>query len=151
MAEFSTSIDIDAPPDVVFAHLTTAERMVTWMGQRADLNPTPGGQFAVDVNGFPFRGEYLEVDPPHRVVVSWGLAGSDDFPAGSSRVVFTLTPTADGTALRLVHTGLPDTRALTHASGWANYLSRLQLAAQGMDPGADTWTAGPLAAVTGQP
>jgi uncharacterized protein YndB with AHSA1/START domain len=41
MAEFSTSIDIDAPPEVVFAHLVTPERMVTWMGQRAELDLPP--------------------------------------------------------------------------------------------------------------
>jgi uncharacterized protein YndB with AHSA1/START domain len=140
MTDYSTSIDIAAPPEVVFAHLVTAERMVRWMGERADLEPVPGGGFAVDINGFAFRGHYLEIDPPHRVVVSWGLAGSDDFPPGSSRVEFTLTPTADGTALRLLHTGLPDTRAKTHRAGWANYLGRLQLTAVGIDPGADSWS-----------
>src|SRR5438270_6906951 len=116
MAEFSTSIEIEAPPDVVFAHLVTPERMVSWMGQHAELEPVPGGGFAVDINGVLFRGQYLEVDPPHRVVVSWGIAGSDDFPAGSSRVEFTLTPVSVGTAVHLRHVGLPEARARTHAS-----------------------------------
>jgi uncharacterized protein YndB with AHSA1/START domain len=140
MADFETAINIDAPPEVVFAHLVTPERMVSWMGERAELDPVPGGRFAVDINGVPFRGEYLEIDPPHRVVVSWGMAGRADFPPGSSRVEFTLTPTANGTAVRLLHTGLPNVAARTHASGWAHYLARLQLAAAGTDPGADSWT-----------
>jgi uncharacterized protein YndB with AHSA1/START domain len=143
MAEFSTSIAIEAPPEVVFAHLVTAERMVAWMGQHAELQPNPGGGFAVDINGVLVRGEYLEVDPPHRVVVSWGMAGSEDLPPGSSRVEFTLTPTANGTALDLVHTGLPDSRANGHARGWTNYLGRLVLAARGTDPGPDDWTLEP--------
>jgi uncharacterized protein YndB with AHSA1/START domain len=142
MAEFSTSIDIDAPPEVVFAHLISGERILAWMGERAELDPVPGGRFAVDIKGVPFRGEYLEIDPPHRVVVSWGIAGSDDFPPGVSRVEFTLTPTPDGTALRLVHTGLPETHARGHAAGWANYLGRLQFTAGGSDPGVDTWSPG---------
>jgi uncharacterized protein YndB with AHSA1/START domain len=142
MTEFSTSIDIQAPPEVVFAHLVDAQRMVAWMGQRADLQPVVGGGFAVDINGVPFRGEYLEVDPPRRVVVSWGMAGSDDLPPGASRVEFTLRPIPLGTALTLRHTGLPETRARTHAAGWANYLGRLRLAASGTDPGADLWTPG---------
>src|SRR5437016_9784802 len=125
MAEFSTSIEIEAPPEVVFAHLVTPERMVSWMGQHAELDPVPGGGFAVDINGALVRGEYLEVDPPHRVVVSWGMAGTEDLPPGSSRVEFTLTRTTAGTSLTLSHTGLPDTRARTHATGWANYLARL--------------------------
>lgn len=86
MAEFSTSIDIEAPPDAVFTHLCTPAGMVAWMGQHAELEPVPGGVFAVDVNGTLFRGEYLEVDPPHRVVMSSGIAGSQDLPPGSSRV-----------------------------------------------------------------
>lgn len=141
MTEFSTSIAIEAPPEVVFAHLVTEEGMVAWMGQHAELQPQPGGAFAVDINGVLVRGEYLEVDPPNRVVVSWGMAGSEDLPPGSSRVEFTLTPTANGTELNLVHTGLPGSRAKGHAGGWANYLGRLQLAARGIDPGADTWAA----------
>jgi uncharacterized protein YndB with AHSA1/START domain len=139
MPDFSTSIDIEAPPDLVFEHLTRAERMVSWMGQHARLEASPGGLFAVDVNGYLIRGEYLEVDPPNRVVVSWGMAGAQDLPPGSSRVEFTLTPTATGTSLRLTHSGLPDTRAKTHAAGWANYLSRLKVAARGEDPGPDMW------------
>lgn len=139
MADFSTSIEIEAPPDVVFAHLVTPQRMVLWMGQHAELDAIPGGKFAVDINGYLVRGEYLEVDPPHRVVVSWGVAGTDDLPPGSSRVEFNLRPSTTGTTPNLVHTGLPDTHARTHAAGWANYLTRLQAAARGIDPGSDNW------------
>jgi len=142
MADFSTSIDIGAPPEAVFARLVTAEGMVSWMGQHAELEPVPGGGFAVDIGGTLIRGRYLEVDPPHRVVVSWGMAGSDDLPPGSSRVEFTLTGIPGGTLLRLVHTGLPDTRARGHAAGWAHYLARLRMAAAGTDPGPDSWAAG---------
>ena len=126
-------------PHAVDENLIDPARMVTWMGERADLRPVPGGNFAVDVRGNPFRGEYLEVDPPRRVVVSWGLAGSDDFPPGSSRVEFTLTPIATGTSLRLLHSGIPDTRSQTHAAGWRHYLARLQQAGRGSDPGEDTF------------
>src|ERR1700716_1396845 len=139
MVDFSTSIVIDAPPEVVFAHLVDAQRMVTWMGERADLEPIAGGRFAVDINGVPFRGEFLEVDPPHRVVVSWGMAGNTDLPPGSSRGEFTLTAIPHGTALSLSHTGLPDMAAATHGIGWSHYLGRLHVAAGGGEPGADSF------------
>jgi uncharacterized protein YndB with AHSA1/START domain len=139
VADFSTSVDIEAPPEVVFAHLVAAERMVSWMGQHAELRPVPGGEFAVDINGYLIRGEYLVVDPPHRVVVSWGMAGAADLPPGSSRVEFILTPISTGTNLNLRHTGLPETRARTHAGGWHNYLTRLRSAAIGGEPGPDNW------------
>jgi len=139
MPEFSTSMEIDAPPEVVYAHLVDGERMLRWMGERAELDPVPGGRFAVDINGAPFRGEFLEVEPPRRVVISWGIAGSLDLPAGASRVESTLTRTQRGTALSLVHSGLPETRVRTHAAGWRNYLGRLQVVAHGGDPGPNAW------------
>lgn len=137
MPEYETSIEIQAPLEVVFAHLTTPEGMVAWMGQHADLHAEPGGTFAVDINGTPMRGTFLELDPPHRVVLSWGIAGSSDLPPGASRVEFTLTATDTGTRLDLRHSGLPDTRATGHARGWVHYLARLALAAAGRDPGQD--------------
>lgn len=88
MAEFRDSIDIAAPPEVVFDYLTTNTGMVAWMGQYADLEPKTGGRFAVDIAGHPVRGEYLCVEYPSRVVVSWGFFGSDDLPSGASTVEF---------------------------------------------------------------
>jgi uncharacterized protein YndB with AHSA1/START domain len=129
--DFATSIDIEAPPEVVFAHLVTPEGMVAWMGEHAKLDPSPGGTFAVDIEGVPVRGEYLEVDPPRLVVVTWGVAGNAHLPPGSSRVEFRLTALAAGTGTRLdlVHTGLPDDEQPKHAQGWAQCLTRLRDAA----------------------
>lgn len=129
MPEFATSIDIEAPPEVVFAHLVTPEGMLAWMGQHAELDATPGGIFAVDIDGNLIRGEYLEVDPPHAVVISWGVLGSELLPAGSSRVEFRLTPIAAGTRLDLTHTGLPADEQPKHAVGWAHHLALLAQAA----------------------
>jgi uncharacterized protein YndB with AHSA1/START domain len=144
MADYTTTVDIAAPPEIVFEHLVTVEGMLAWMGQHADLHPIPGGGFSVDINGVPIRGAYLDIDPPHRVVVSWGVAGSDEHPPGSSRVEFTLTPTTDGTRLALVHSGLPESQKPMHSEGWAHFLARLQQAAVGIEPGADPWaTAAP--------
>jgi len=97
MAEYATSIEIEASPEEVFECLVTPDGMTAWMGQRADLDPCPGGAFDVDIAGSLIRGRYLEVDRPRRVVVSWGVADSAEFPPGASRVSFTLTPTAHGT------------------------------------------------------
>jgi uncharacterized protein YndB with AHSA1/START domain len=131
VADFSTSIDIEAPPDVVFDHLVTTEGMLAWMGQRAELDATPGGVFAVDIDGNPIRGEYVEVDPPHSVVVTWGLLGSDHLPPGSTRVEFRLTPIAAGTRVDLTHTDLPADQQPPHAQGWTHFLGELARAAAG--------------------
>ncbi len=139
MSEYATSVDIAAPPEVVFQHLVTPEGMVAWMGQHAELDPRPDGTFSVDIDGSPVRGRYLEVDPPRRVVVSWGVAGSEVHPPGSSRVEFTLVPVGGGTRLDLVHRGLPEAQAPGYARGWDHFFGRLQESATGVDPGADPW------------
>ena len=125
MAEFTTSIDIEAPPEIVFDHLVTVDGMLAWMGQTAELEATPGGTFSVDIDGNPIRGEYLVVDPHHRVVVSWGLLGSDVLPVGSSRVEFRLTPIDAGTRVDLSHTDLPEDQVPPHAEGWPHFLGIL--------------------------
>jgi uncharacterized protein YndB with AHSA1/START domain len=125
MAEYATSIDIEAPPEVVFDHLVTVEGMLAWMGQSAELDARPGGIFVVDIDGNPIRGEYLVVERHHTVVVTWGLLGSDILPAGSSRVEFRLTPIDGGTRVDLRHTDLPEDQVPPHAEGWPHFLAIL--------------------------
>jgi uncharacterized protein YndB with AHSA1/START domain len=137
--QFATEVDLPAPPGEVFRHLTDPAAMIRWMGQHAVLKPVPGGAFEVDINGVPVRGQYLEIDPPRRVLVSWGVAGSPGMPPGATEVEFTLTPIPDGTRLRLVHRSLPPGQAQVHATGWQHFLTRLASAATGDDPGPDPW------------
>jgi uncharacterized protein YndB with AHSA1/START domain len=136
---FSTELDLPAPVEEVFRHLTDPAAMIRWMGQHATLEPAAGGAFEVDINGVPVRGRYLEVDPPRRVVVSWGVAGNADLPPGATQVEFTLTPIPAGTHLRLVHRNLPPGQAALHGTGWNHFLARLTIAAAGTDPGPDPW------------
>jgi uncharacterized protein YndB with AHSA1/START domain len=126
---FETTVDLNTSVQEVFRHLTDPAAMVRWMGQHATLEPAPGGAFEVDINGVPVRGRYLEVDPPRRVVVSWGVAGSTGMPPGATRVEFTLSPTEGGTRLRLVHRNLPPDEMEMHSAGWGYFLSRLSQAA----------------------
>jgi uncharacterized protein YndB with AHSA1/START domain len=140
--QFATEVDLPAPVEEVFRHLTDPAAMVRWMGQHAVLKPVPGGAFEVDINGVPVRGQYVEIDPPRRVLVTWGVAGSSDMPPGTTEVEFTLTPTAAGTRLRLVHRGLSPGQGQVHATGWEHFLARLTRAAAGDDPGPDPWEQG---------
>lgn len=139
MAEYATSIEIDAPPARVFDYLVTEDGMTAWMGQHAALSPEPGGRFAVDIAGYAIRGRYLHVERPHRVVVSWGVTASPDLPPGASTVEFRLTPIGRGTRVDLVHSGLPDTELDGHVDGWTHFLPRLHIVATGGDPGPDDW------------
>jgi uncharacterized protein YndB with AHSA1/START domain len=136
-APLRTSVDIAAPPEAVYPYLTRPEAIVSWMGDYAVLDAVPGGVFHLDINGVPVRGRYLELDPPHRLLISWGHAGSERLPPGSSTVEITLTATRDGTRVTVEHRDLPPDEATRHAVGWPHFLARLTAAATGRDPGPD--------------
>jgi uncharacterized protein YndB with AHSA1/START domain len=134
---YRTSVDIAAPPEVVFPYFTRAEAIVTWMGDYAVLDAVPGGTFSLDINGVPVRGRYLELDPPHRLLISWGHAGSAAFPPGSSTLEVTLTAIAGGTRVSIEHRDLPPEVATGYGTGWLHFLGRLAVAGAGGDPGPD--------------
>jgi len=145
MAEHASSIEIDAGPDEVFDFLVTEAGMTAWMGQHAELDPCVGGQFAVDIAGYAVRGQYLEVDRPHRVVFSWGMTGNPALPPGASKVAITLTPTLrGGTRVDLLHSDLLPTAMAGHVDGWTHFLSRLRIVAGGGEAERDTWIPLPM-------
>jgi uncharacterized protein YndB with AHSA1/START domain len=125
----------------VFPFFTDPAKMVMWKALRADLDPVPGGRFWIDVNGRRVaRGEYVAIDPPRRVVFTWGWELPDDeIQPGATTVEVTLTADGDETILRLVHSGLPHALRDGSAEGWDHYLPRLVLVASGRDPGPDPW------------
>ena len=131
------TVHIDAAPERVYEYFTRPAAIVTWMGEYALLEAEPGGRFTVDVKGAPVRGRFLSLDPPRRLLISWGYAGSDDLPPGASTVEVTLTAERDGTRVDLEHRDLPRAEQPKHASGWKHYLARLHFAAPGNDPGPD--------------
>lgn len=114
-----------------------------WMGDRAILDPRPGGRFTLFFGNTSVEGRYLELDPPRRVVITWGRGGSETFPPDASTLEVTLVPEGDGTRLSIVHSGLPEAEKPPHAVGWRYYLARLATVAAGGDPGAQVIPAGP--------
>ena len=137
------TVHIDAPPERVYEYFTRPAAIVTWMGEYALLEPESGGQFTVDVKGAPVRGRFLRLDPPRRLLISWGYAGSDRLGPGASTVEIRLTPDGGGTRVDLEHRDLPPTEQPGHVTGWAHYLARLAVAAVG-DPGPDPGMDEPL-------
>lgn len=134
-------VRIDAAPDLVYDFFVEPNRMIQWMGRDAELDPRPGGTFRVDLNGrHVSRGEYIELDRPHRVVFSWGWEGEDNIvEPGTSTVEVTLVADGDGTLVRLNHSDLPEESREAHSHGWDHYMERLVTAAGGGDPGDDPW------------
>ncbi len=130
---------IPAPPAAVFALLTDPDKILRWMGTEAQIDAQPGGLYLVNVTGARCaRGNFREVVPVHRLSYSFGWDDSEEVPPGSSLVEIDLLEQADGTLVRMTHTGLPTAeQCASHADGWAHYLGRLAVVGAGRDPGPD--------------
>jgi uncharacterized protein YndB with AHSA1/START domain len=136
----STEIRIEAPPEAVFPFLTEPDKIVRWKGVDATVEAVPGGSYRVNVTGRNRAvGEYVEVDPPRRVVFTWGWEGDEQLPPGSSTVTIELIPDGAGTLVRLTHSGLPTGADAAQLEGWEHFLPRLAIVAGGGDPGPDPW------------
>jgi uncharacterized protein YndB with AHSA1/START domain len=124
-------IRIEARPETVFAFWTEPDKMARWMGHSIRLDPRPGGQLRIDYNGEDVAsGAFVELDPPSRLVLTWGWeAAGDPTPPGSSRVEVDFVPDGSGTIVRLRHLGLPAEAVEGHAVGWDQFLPGLASAA----------------------
>jgi uncharacterized protein YndB with AHSA1/START domain len=133
------SVHIAARPETVFAYFTDPIRYAQWMGSHATLEPVPGGTYRVGMrDGVEAAGEFIEIDPPHRVVFTWGWTHDPAVAPGSTRVVVTFEEEDGGTRVVLHHHDLPhDEQTEHHRKGWELYLARLSVRASGADPGPD--------------
>jgi uncharacterized protein YndB with AHSA1/START domain len=137
---FRTSVTIEAAPGDVFPYLVDADLIVKWMGEYAETEPIAGGLLHLDIIGVPVRGTFVTVEPPRRVVFTWGHAGSAVLPPGASTVEIVLTEhPGPRTVVELVHRDLPDEMAPGHARGWAHFVERLRIVGAGRNPGDDPW------------
>jgi uncharacterized protein YndB with AHSA1/START domain len=121
----NASVRIAAPPEVVFPYFTDPQLMVTWIGARAHLDAQPGGTFAVDFGGTAARGSYVAVEPPHRVVFTWGIPQDATLPPGSSTVEVVFVADDGDTIVNLTHCDLPPDREPSHRTGWERCLAVL--------------------------
>jgi uncharacterized protein YndB with AHSA1/START domain len=130
---------IAARPSIVFDALTTPEGIAQWWGPDdgpvliAETDVRVGGRFRVrfrmlDATEHEASGEYLELNPPARICMSWRWLGDEDAaPPNESVLSFDLRPTAEGTELTLTHARLAteETQA-SHHDGWSGALDKLQ-------------------------
>jgi uncharacterized protein YndB with AHSA1/START domain len=134
---------VDGTPDVVFPYFTDSEKYVQWKGLEAELDPRPGGVYRVKMwnGGWWAEGKFLVVEPPHKLVFSWGWRGvdlppgMDDVPPGSTTVEVTFIADGDGTIIQLRHTGLAEEQnGMVHRFGWTLFLKRLRSLRAGHSP-----------------
>lgn len=136
---------IKARPSVVFDALTRPEGIRQWWGPdagpvlAAECDVRVGGRYRVrfrtlDGTEHESAGEYLEVDPPHRVAMTWRWTeGGGD--GGESRIEASLRAIEGGTELTFTHSRLEsEASAQGHERGWSGALDKLDaLFAKGED------------------
>jgi uncharacterized protein YndB with AHSA1/START domain len=158
---------VDARPETVFAFFTDPGKMVQWMGAQATLDPRPGGICRIAFrpleakigdfrallgagdpsrragqNGGVMMGEFVEVDPHRRIVLTWGWEQKVlAVPPQSTAVEISFSRDGEATIVRLAHRRLPPAAVAFHRAGWEHFLPRLTIAAGGGDPGPDPWQA----------
>ncbi len=126
--------EIRATIGAVFEAWTQAEVLAAWWGPDgvtcvgAEVDLRVGGAYRIG-NLVPsgetvwISGEYLEIDPPHRLVFSWRMEGS----AEQSQVTVGLSERANGTTRVVVvheHIASPEVAA-EHERGWNGCLDGL--------------------------
>jgi uncharacterized protein YndB with AHSA1/START domain len=97
------SIDLAAPPDVVWAHLTEGDLLTVWMGADVTIEPRTGGAIRMSGAGAADTfGVVEEIIPERRLQWSWRT--DDGLPA---LVEIEIEPDGDTTTLTLRETLLP--------------------------------------------
>jgi uncharacterized protein YndB with AHSA1/START domain len=118
------SITIQAAPETVFRFFQDSERFARWWGAGSTIDPHPGGRVYIrHPNGIETVGEVVEIDPPARIVFTYGYASGNPIPPGASMVTITLAPAAGGTHLHLRHDFADAPVRDHHVQGWRFQLS----------------------------
>jgi uncharacterized protein YndB with AHSA1/START domain len=118
------SVHIRARRATVFSFFQQSDRFATWWGAGSTIDPRPGGRFLIRYpGGTEASGEVLEIQPPERIVLSYGYAGNTTVPPGSSRVTVRFTEVAGGTRVALVHELADEASRDEHVQGWRYQLS----------------------------
>jgi uncharacterized protein YndB with AHSA1/START domain len=117
-------LTIGARPDTVFSFFTDSARWASWWGAGSTIDPRPGGRVLVVLpGGTEASGDVIEIEPPHRIVFSYGYAAGTPIPPGASRVSIRLVPHAEGTQLHLTHEFDDEAARDHHVQGWRFQLS----------------------------
>jgi len=130
------TVTISAPPERVFRAITEPGEIVRWWGSDELYRTTshvadvrPGGAWRSEGKGsdgtpFSVEGEFILVDPPYRLSMTWKPA----WDGGSATTVsYLLEPTESGTRLTLRHEGFGEraNSCRDHGTGWPRVLAWL--------------------------
>jgi uncharacterized protein YndB with AHSA1/START domain len=118
------SILIHAARETVFGYFTDSARWARWWGQGSTIEPRIGGAMRiVHPGGVQVAGEVLEIDPPSRIVFTYGYVSGQPMPVGASLVTLQLDDDRHGTRLNLSHAFADEKVRDEMVQGWRYQLS----------------------------
>ena len=137
--------------DRVWAYLTESDLRRQWLAagtmdmrvgapvelvwRNAELTANPGNRPDGFGEEHRLESEITELDPPHRLSISWGSTGG---------VTFELEPVGDMVRFTVTHRRIPDRSIMLNVSaGWHAHLDVLAARLAGQEPGPfwDNWVA----------
>ena len=131
---------IAAPRERIFQALTDPAQAARWWGRKDhyqftqfNMDVRPGGKWSTKgtspkMGDISVHGEFLEVDPPKRLAYTWNSSWMEVL----TKVLWELNPQADGTLVKLTHSGFGGNvdQAQGHSFGWTLVFSWLQAFAE---------------------
>ena len=126
---------IKAPRARVYAAWTTPEELRRWHApgplhaSLVEMDVRVGGAYRIhmtspDGTDHKVSGVYLEVDPPQKIVYTWGWDG--DHVVKDSVVTLEFIEKGDATEVVLTHAIADDKERTSHTSGWTSILDKLE-------------------------
>jgi uncharacterized protein YndB with AHSA1/START domain len=126
--------DVPQPQEKIWRALTQSALVEEWL-MKNDFQPVVGHRF--NFRSTPVPGwdgviacEVLVVEPNSRLSYSWGTMGM------VSMVAWTLTPTKDGTHVRMEQTGFRSEQDAAYKGatyGWTKFIGNLERVAGGLE------------------
>ncbi|MEM8755876.1 MAG: SRPBCC domain-containing protein [Pseudomonadota bacterium] len=128
-AAIRRNVLLKAPIQIVWAHLTEAEKLGLWF-HPAERDLKTGEDYAlIGADGAPLCwGRVTAMEPPRRLAYTFTVKPMN---GAMSEVEWILDPFAGGTRLELIHTGLPEGEAAADLlfamdAGWDEHIGRLR-------------------------
>jgi uncharacterized protein YndB with AHSA1/START domain len=138
-----SEIYIAAPPQRVFQALTDSSELMRWFTSPEcpmkywKMDARAGGRYAYatekgtivvnNVSEFECHGEILEFVPPRLLIYTW-IANWHDDKSRATVVRWDLTPQADGTLVKVTHSGLAQEAVARkdYSGGWPGVVENLK-------------------------
>ena len=138
-----SEVDINAPADRVFQALTDPKQLMQWWNSDEctteffEMDARRGGRWRfgtrnskLNVNGvsqFSCQGEVLEYAPPRLLAYTW-IANWHDDKTRRTVVRWELTPSKDGTHVKVTHSGLAHEAVARkdYSGGWPGVVEMLK-------------------------